>query len=490
MRDLWENGILGRILILMIITALLGISPLPHEVELGMVKAGRAQLFDAPKDTAQNLALIARHLPWRGDLWEQAAHLALAGDDPENAVRFFKEAAAIGDLSHDGYLRFGDAYVGLGNTHTAMQIWEAGIHIFGSSEGSLNRLADVQRDMGDYPALVDTLKALLMLHTSDPGHPSPLIDLNYELGMLLAADDPASAPPYLLQAVELSPELTDANELAFAIQRALPNDNPTYTLMEAGRKLATLNKWPLAVHAFRRVTEAMPDYGEAWAYLGEALQHLEDPAAEGEAAAEDAYQVLGKAIALDPQSLPANIFMTLYWQRGGDPDLAYKYLSIAAEIDPGNPDILVDLGSAAAILGDLEAGYAYYRNAIEVTSSNPVYLRRLVEFCIRYNYSLDEVALPVARQALSSDPDDPASLDVMGQVLFRLGDLLNAERFLLRAIRQDPNYAPAHLHLGMVYNLQDKTSLAYQEFAKAITLAPGTSTATLAQRYFDNLSTP
>ena len=39
----------------------------------------------------------------------------------------------------------------------------------------------------------------------------------------------------------------------------------------------------------------------------------------------------------------------------------------------------------------------------------------------------------------------------MGQVLIKLGDDLNAERFLDQAIQADPNYAPAHLHLGFLY---------------------------------------
>lgn len=446
--------------------------------------AGRAQLFDLPLGAANNLALVAEHLPWRTNLWEPAGYYALLGKAPGTAIRYFKAAAAVGALSHDGYLQFGDAYEQTGNLFTASQIWEAAIQIYGPSEGSLIRLANTWRETKDYPSLINTLKQIVNLKSFDFNQPSEAIQLYYELGMLLAAHEPASAPPYLLQAVELDPALKDASELAFSIQRALPEGNPAYSLMESGRKLAGLGKWDLAAYAFQKVIESRPDYVEAWAFLGEALQHVEPPRSQ------DAHAALKKAVEIDPGSLPANTFMALYWRRSGDPDLSLEFLSIAGEIEPNNPDILVDLGAATAIVGDLETANSYFLKAIELTSRDPVYLRQFVSFCMQYNYNLEEIALPIAREAVLSAPDDPVSLDVMGQVLFRLGDLLNAERFLRRAVNYAPDYAPAHLHLGLVYNLQDKTSLANESFARAISLAPGTQTAILAERFFDDSAKP
>jgi tetratricopeptide (TPR) repeat protein len=481
MRDLWENGILVRILALMVIIALLGLSPQSHLVMQELLKANRAQ---GPDVTARSLAVVAEHVPRRQGLWEQAGHYALMGEDAESAILYFKEAATAGELSLDGYLEFGDAYVKVGNPYTAAQIWKAANQIFGVRRDSLTRLADLQRDLGQYPELIDTLKGLVDLQPSDPVSLSTNIELNYELGLLLAAQNPAAAPPYLIQAAELDPSLRDASQLAFTIQRALPNENPAYTAMAAGRKLAALNRWALATYAFQQVVNALPDYAEAWAYLGEAIQHQDEPATT------EAYAALEKALVLDPLSLPANIFMALYWQRAEDPERAYHYLFMAAEIDPDNPDILVDLGAAATVLGDLESAAANYREAIELTSRNPVYLRKMVEFCLRTNYNLRELALPLARQALARDATDPASLDVMGQVFLRLGDLFSAERFLLQALQQDPAFAPTYLHLGVLYRLQDRPDLANQAFAKAISLAPESPTADQAVRFLDQPANP
>lgn len=483
MRDLWENGLLIRILAVVAITILLGLSPLPHIVETGFFLAGRTRDSGAHLETARNLALVAEHLPWRVDLWEPAGREALQGGDPGLAIACFKQAAAAGTLSQTGYLRFGDAYQAAGNPYSARQVWQAANRIFGPSSDALERIAALQRAAKDYPVLIETLKQSYQLAMVGPSDPVRLAGFNLELGMLLAAVDPAAAPPYLLQAAENDPGQTMARELAFAIQRALPNDNPLFTHMAAGRKLASLGHWELAAYAFQAVTAAQPSYAEGWAYLGEALQHLETPR-------EQALEALEQARALDPASLPANALLAVYWRRQGQPERAYPYLLAAERLDPGNPDLLVDLGAAAAALGNLEEALAYLQSAIQASHNDPHYLRTLVAFCIDYNYDLRGLALPAARQALLDDPYQPASLDTMAQVLLRLGDVLNAQRFLLRALDLDPEYAPAHLHLGLVHRLQGQETQARAAFQQAIVLSPDSPTADQANRFLSESGSP
>jgi len=479
MRDLWTNGILPRILILLVLITLLGFSPTSHVVERSLRVAAQTQEFGSFETTAQNLAQIAEHLPWRSDLWEQAGLLALAGKAPAAAITYFKESAAGGFLSLQGYLGWGEAYLQTGNYYTALQIWEAAQLIFGPSEEALTRSAEIHRELEDYPALIADLKALINLpaQISDP-------NLNFELGLLLAAHDPATAPPYLLQAAELNPESAAARELSFAIQRALPTNNPTYTLMAAGQKLADLNEWDLAARAFRQATELQPEYAEAWAFFGEARQHLKPVSFTA------ARIALEKALEIDPNSLPANLFMALYWQRLGDYDQAVRYLAIAAEIDPNNPDLQVDLGAATALRGDLETAAGHYQAALDISYQAPVYWRKLIEFHIRYNLDLQETALPLGRAALISHPDHPEVLDAMGQLLLRLGDLNTARRFLQRAASSDPDFAPAQLHLGVLYSLLGEAELASEYLWQAISLAPNSAIASQAGRVLEENSAP
>jgi len=399
MRDLWKSDLRLRILAMVLIAALSGISPFPQLAKEAMLRIGQTGGPEATPRDVKDLGLVAEHLPWQGGLWEETGHHALAIGDINLAVKTYKKAAALGDLSQKGYLAFGDAYVSAGNPHTAGQIWEAGIAIYGPSEDLLTKLAEIQRTTKDYPKLTNTLKALLDLQYANLSPSPDIAQTNYELGMLLAVQNPDSAPPYLLQAVELDPKKIDAGTLAFIIQRALPYKNPTYTLMAVGRELARQDRWDLSARVFRRATEIQPDYGESWTFLGEALQHLDDDAYDD--AYENALAALETALALEPNSLSANILMALYWKRAGDPVQHFQYLTKAANINPENPAVLVDLGEASAILGDLETGYLYHRKAIELTYDDPAYMYNLVRFCIRYNYHLREIALPKARQAAS-----------------------------------------------------------------------------------------
>jgi tetratricopeptide (TPR) repeat protein len=254
--------------------------------------------------------------------------------------------------------------------------------------------------------------------------------------------------------------------------------------MAVGRELASQNRWELAVEAFQKVTERQPGYVEGWSFLGEALQHLDGGSDS------DALVALETAMFLNPDSLSANILMAMYWKRNGNPEKHYEYMKKAAQINPENPAVMVDLGVAAAILGDLENGYKYHQAAIRSTYNDPIYLRALVEFCLRFNYKIREIALPAARQAVMEDRDNPASLDTMGQLLFRFGDLHNARRFYLRALTEDPGFGPAYLHLGHIYNLMGYPKQAANAYKTAIALAPGTETGIPAEYFLYHSKSP
>ena len=66
-------------------------------------------------------------------------------------------------------------------------------------------------------------------------------------------------------------------------------------------------------------------------------------------------------MSLDPQSVAANTFLALYWQRQRRYDLALDYLDKAARLDPRNPALQVELGNTMAIAGNLATAAAYYQ---------------------------------------------------------------------------------------------------------------------------------
>jgi len=78
------------------------------------------------------------------------------------------------------------------------------------------------------------------------------------------------------------------------------------------------------------------------------------------------------------------------------------------------------------------------------------------------------------------------SLDLLAQVLFSLNYLERATEILAQALRLDPNYAPAHLHLGIIYLQTGKIQLAIMELQRVLTLDPHSAMGIQAKRILQN----
>lgn len=335
----------------------------------------------------------------------------------------------------------------------------------------LHRLVKAQRFSEDYLAASQALKRLVQLQPNNSA-------LLYELGLLLAATQPEAAPAYLEQAAGLDADLSrSVQPLLHSILASLPEKEPAYTLVSAGRALAYLGEWELAQAALRGAITLRPDYAEAWAFLGYTRQRL-----AGSGTASVGLLELQKAYTLDPLSISANTLLAMYWQQHEHPDLTLRYLQNAAALDASNPALRVDIGETLAVLGDLEAALAYYKQATDIAPADPTYWRRLADFSLRYSQDIRELALPAARKAVLLTPNDAAALDTLGKVYIRLNDLASARRLLKHALQSDPGYAPAYLDYGGICLLQGDNSSGLVYLSLAHRMATDSTTAEQAQR--------
>lgn len=462
-----DFDVLVRIALPLILIPLLGISARPHEVDNILEWANPSREIGAPLEVSERVVQAAEYLPWRLDLWELAGIYALRGGNPDAAIHHFQKAQQGDGLSLAGWIYLGDAAMMQGDLQVALASWQLALERENPPNELYSRLAEVSRQAGDYPSAISALEELARSSPQD-------VETHFQLGMLLAAYEPVSALTHLERAAELDPAYQPiAVSLRRTINTARLADDPAFTLISSGRTLASLDQWELAALAFRRATELRPDYAEAWAFLGEAHQRLQT----------GGYEELQRALSLDPLSISANTFMALHWQRQDRQDLALVYLHAAAAQNPHNPVLQAELGNTLAILGNLPDAHGYYQRAAELTPREPTYWRSLASFSIKYEYHLQDIALPAARQALLLDKEDPASLDLMGQVYIRLDDPLSAERFLLQALQVDPGYAQARLHLGFVYLLKGDYKNAREQLTLARTLAsPDTAVSDQAGR--------
>jgi tetratricopeptide (TPR) repeat protein len=452
-----------------------------------------------PEHPASSQAVVANCIPWRVDLWESAGMQALQAGDPRAAVQFFERAQSTAArfgrpttsaLTIEGLMALGDAYQQTGNSSAALRAWKTVAALGGLSreEAIANglKIAHGYLAQGDYPAAIGFWQYLADLQPQDA-------QTHFQLGLLLATQDPETALGVLDEAASLDAKLEEpVSSLRSSIMSARFAENPAYTLVLTGRALANLNRWSLAAEAFHQATRLRPDYAEAWAYWGEALQHPDSTADAASASGPQSTAGLAelqKAVALDPKSLAAQTLLSIYWVRQGRYEQALETIRTALELAPENPVLVSELASILAVSGDLEQAYRTYQRAAALSPYDPLYLRLQVNFSLRYGYQVAQIALPLARKLVVQDPQNPINLDLMAQVFIRQGDLVNAERFLLRLLEANPDFAPAHLHLGLLYLLQGDQTAAYQELARTISLAPGSPEARQAQQAFDR-STP
>jgi len=310
-------------------------------------------------EMSEHLAQIARYLPCRPELWDKAGQFArLAGED-QHARRYFERARSLDVLSRDGYLSLGEIYREQGESARAIEVWSE----IPATAAAARKKARLYHQLGQYQAAIRSWENYLSL-VDTAG-----TDVHFTLGLLLAAEDPLQALPHLDLA---APDYPQARILQEALT-GIEDQEPAYRLVVAGQRLGSLGRWTLASHAFQQALELRPDYSQAWAYWGEALQQVPEPD-------KDPLRALEHALELDPESSLANIFLGTYWQRQGEHQKALSYFEGAREMDPDNPDIYVELGRSLAVIGDLQESLEQFRKAIQLRPDSPDYYRLLAQF--------------------------------------------------------------------------------------------------------------
>ena len=465
-----------RILVVSLFVALLGLSARPHAAARLLENASQSITSGDLLAASKALAGVAEYFPWRYELNLTAGRFAMQAGDPKQAIQYLERPGAISHLSYDDMILLGDAYNQSGDPFMAEAIWKRVTELDDSSQAH-EHLAKLYLQRKDYPLAITELQNMLSKNPSD-------IPRYYQIGYLNAVTDPSKSLPFLIQAAEIDPNNgTRAQTMHDKIRTASLFDEPSYTFLIAGRQLADWDEWELAAEAFHNATVLQPDYADAWAFLGEARQQLS--LLETNPVSDAGYAELYHALQIDPKSTLANTFMGLYWERQGDYLQANNYIERAITASPNDPFLHSELGNILAKMGDLPAAQSAYEAAIQLTPQDPLFYRLLAEYALQYQIQTRELALPAARQAISLDPGNASSLDVMAQVMLMLEDYHSAERFAQSALQVDPGFTAAYLHLGMAYAYLQEPDLARQWLNQAKIANPDSWIATQAKRMLE-----
>jgi Tfp pilus assembly protein PilF len=307
---------------------------------------------------------------------------------------------------------------------------------------------------------------------------SPL-DAVYAEAVATAAGDPLAALPLLAQvAFSESPKASAALTIRQAIQAGRAAGDEAYLLTSTGQGLAAAGEWDAAREAFLNAVDANPDYAEAWAYLGEAMQQT----------GQDGLPSLLRAQRLDANSLSVRLFLALYWQRQGEYARADLNLRVAAKLYPQNPLIQIQLGENAVLAGDSPGALAYFERALELAPDDPSVWRSLAAYSVETGLYVEEIGLPAARLLLADYGDQAAVLTLNARAAALAGDGAAAETLFKRALQAEPDSPESHLYYGVFLLADARVEEASQHLNQVLLLAPASPEAELAAYWLEQTS--
>ena len=133
------------------------------------------------------------------------------------------------------------------------------------------------------------------------------------------------------------------------------------------------------------------------------------------------------------------------------------------------------VGSIEETKGDVNKAMDFYKKALQLDSSQAVAANNLAYLMVE-NGGNSDVALSYAQTARRELPQASSTADTLAWVYYHKGTYSLAQDLLQDAVKQDPNNASVHYHLGLTLSKLGDKSGAATELKKASELAPNTQT--------------
>ena len=447
---------LARAVLLVALVLMVGFQPGVSAIARDYETAQTATAAKNYAAAADALTDAAARLPYSGYAANRAGLAEISAGRFDDAIRHLFVAAALDGWTTARRVALGDAYLGKGDMNSALTQWETALASNPNDDGLLARLANQYEAAGRYADAVNVLNQFTQLRPKDPA-------VYYRLALLTAATAPEAAASRLALAAGVSPSLAPATQsLIDAIQSGQATGDRAATFGKVGYALIQLSEWRLAEVALTHAVTLNPQYADAFAYLGLALDRQD----------KDGLADYETAVKLAPQSPLVQYLLGLHWRRAGNSDTALPYLLAAQKLDPQNPAIAAEIGGAYASTGDLPNGELWLSQAVQQDDQNPEWWLLLAKFYMDNDYHVSELGLPAARRAVQLAPKSGPAADVLGYALVLSGDLVDGEQTLQQALSLGGDNASTYFHLGVLYQQQKRLPEAEAAYQRALNLDP------------------
>lgn len=238
-------------------------------------------------------------------------------------------------------------------------------------------------------------------------------------------------------------------------------------------------QYELAISTLYQVLSDTPTYRDAWILLGYAYLNLEQY--------ENSASAFEEAIELDITKPETNYFLSLAYYGLDDYDNAIKYLDLSL-LYGFEPQVQVyqKLAEIYFTEQDYETAERNYEKILELNSTDVNYFIRPIWLNMEKLNDMAQ-AFDLAEEAITTNPGEAMSYNLLGWVYVKKEDYENAEKYLTKALEIDPELAAAYLNLGTMYEAQEEFTLAIENYKKAYNLNQNDSVGALAAQKFNNL---
>jgi tetratricopeptide (TPR) repeat protein len=180
----------------------------------------------------------------------------------------------------------------------------------------------------------------------------------------------------------------------------------------------------------------------------------------------DAVSELNRALAIDPEDLPARFQLGVALRRNQKYEDATQAFDAVAAIDKDYPGLALERGLIFEGTGKNEDALNAYEAALKKAPTDVNLMLRVG--CARVAAGRIPEAEEILRKVLSLRPTSAETNHCLGRALLAAQKIPDAERLLDRALELDPSRAQYHLYAGWAANEAGNDAKAERELAAAL----------------------
>ncbi|MEW5894273.1 MAG: tetratricopeptide repeat protein [Candidatus Omnitrophota bacterium] len=236
--------------------------------------------------------------------------------------------------------------------------------------------------------------------------------------------------------------------------------------LRLGADYARLGKLTEAINDLLKALEYDPENVQA-RYL---LALIYSTQKKYDEAAKEYENILTSFAKAEPENMEIYGYLAQLYYSQKEYDKAIQQFHAVLELEPTNKEVLFLLGALYLEKGDEDKAIEFFKRTLQLDPQHDSCLNSLGYIYANRNENLDEAKDLIAR-ALEIDSDNGAYLDSMGWVYFKQGDYNKALEFLLNAATnlKDPVILD---HLGDVYYKLNDLVNAKKFWEAALELKP------------------